>query len=166
MEHEDSDIVAHWLTINFKRLLGGLLAGLTASATALHLASHLSKHAGLDPHFLAKLYATILYGYTALDYTTPLYIVHQGYMILAGIGTFWALVFSHFVLTSKFFEQLAMGLVWAFLSWVFTWNLFSQSFSTIHSVELPAIGPVLVCLTYGLTLSILSLFDKIFKLVD
>jgi hypothetical protein len=160
---EDSDLVAHWIEFHPKRYFLGIISGLIASGAALIVANQMSLADKDDFHYTAKLFATIFYGFSATEYSVSDHIVFSGYALLTGIGIFWSVVFSHFVISTRFQDQILVGFCWAFLSWVFTWNLFSQSFYTIQTAGVPSSAALAVCMTYGLSLSSLSVLDWLLK---
>jgi hypothetical protein len=163
-DENDVNLVAHWLKFQPIQWVFGGISGLIASGSAMALAMWFCTQADLEQWFAPKLFATILLGYSATQINTGLETARLGFMLFAAVGIFWGMVYAHFVYSRSFFPHMMMGLVWAFLSWVFSWNLFAQSFWTIQAADIPSGIGLFVCIMYGVTLGKCSYLFKRFIL--
>lgn len=157
------NLVEAWLRKDPIRWIAGVLAGLLAGAAAIGIAMGIASVGGYEAWFPVKLMATPILGPEATE------IGDQSRGILFGVGVielicvFWGFIYAHFVSSNKWSILLAMGLVWATFSWIFTWNLYLQSFNTIYAAHMPS-GPLfLICLGYGIVLSSVKVFDRILR---
>lgn len=156
-------IVATWLRFDLTRWIAGVLSGLFAGALALIIGGTLASMNGLEFSFPAKLIGTLILGPEATSLNTVEGVLYGVPLFELLCGTF-GLIFAHFVSAQKITSLLAMGLVWAAMSWIFIWNLFMQSFRTIYVSQVSSGAAFLVCLVYGLGLSSILFFDPLLRL--
>ena len=158
----EPNLVENWLRRDPVRWISGGLAGLLAAIAAICLAMILSYCSGLQSWLPLKLVGTILMGPVATDVDLAQGAISGG-ILLALVSVFLGAVFSHFVYTNELKSLLAMGLVWGIFSWIFIWNLFMQSFSSIFAAQIPATVVFPICLLFGLTLASVSFFDRMLR---
>lgn len=164
-QHEEGemDLVVHWLRKDVGRWIAGAISGGFAGLVAFGVAMAFSKAAGLDLWFPVKLYGTVLLGPYATELGTSTSGIIAGLVVIEIITGFWGIIFSHFVFSNKLSALLPMGVVWGAFSWVFIWNLFSQSFKPIFAAQVGSGAAFVVCMAYGLSLSSLKVIDRIFR---
>jgi hypothetical protein len=158
----DGDIVANWLRKDPTRWVAGILAGALAGLVAMAVAMILSSSVGMESWFPVKLLSTPILGAVGTDNMIMTGAV-VGFLVWELIGIFWGFVYSHFVGTNSFRSLLAMGLVWGIFLWIFNWNLYFQSFKPIRWSAVPSAAAFLICVTYGLSLSSVAFFDRLFR---
>jgi hypothetical protein len=156
------NLVEVWLRRDPVRWLAGAIAGALACSIALLVASLLAQAAGYEFYFPIKLMGTPLLGASA-TVTGEFAGVWAGCAVSGLICIFWGVIYAHFIGTNSLAALLPMGLVWGVFSWIFTWNLFLQSFRTIFDARLSSGGAFLVCMAYGLSLSTLAFFDRLLR---
>lgn len=156
----DMNIVALWLRVDKVRWISGLLAGLLAGAMALVFAMVLCVASGREFWYPAKLMASILMGTDATAVGGQFGMILCGFILFEALASFLGFVYAHFTATNNTQALLAVGLTWAAFSWIFIWNLFFQSFSTIFAAALPSGAVFAVCLVYGLSLTSVGFFDR------
>lgn len=158
----EQNLVEIWLRRDPVRWIAGILGGLFAGAVAMAVAMALASSSGLEPTFPAKLMGTIVLGPEATE-------IGQSQGMIAGVAIFeliclfWGFVYAHFTGTNKLSALLPMGLVWGVFSWIFIWNLFMQSILPIRAAQIPTAAALLICVTYGVSLASVSIFDGIFR---
>ncbi len=156
------NLVETWLRRDPIRWIAGILGGIFAGLVAMAVAMAVSAALGWDPLFPIKLLGTPLLGASATDLQSAQGAV-AGALIIEVIAVFWGVVFAHFTATNSISALLLMGLAWGAFTWIFTWNLFLQSFKPIFAARIPA-GPALpVCFAYGLALASVALFDRMLR---
>jgi hypothetical protein len=160
MQEGEMNLVNQWSRVDPTRWIAGVLAGILAMAIAMVLAGIFSRVAGMDFLFPVKLMATPVLGSSATEFAAGAGSVIVGAFVLALIGGFWGLVYSHFVFTNSLSALLPMGLVWAVYLWIFNWNLYFQSFKTISVTNLPRSLVFFVCIAYGLSLCSVAFFHR------
>lgn len=156
------NLVEMWLRRDPIRWLSGALAGVLACVVALLVAAVLARWAGYEFYFPIQLLGTPLLGGGATE-IGEMAGVWAGCCVAGLISLFWGVVYSHFVGTNSLCALLPMGLVWGVFSWIFTWNLFLQSFSSVFATQLSSGGAFVVCLAYGLSLSSVTFFDRLLR---
>lgn len=158
----DGNIVGLWLRIDPIRWIAGVLAGAFGGAIALAVAMGISQSAGKELWFPAKLMSTPILGSVGTDNRIGTGLI-VGLLVWEAICVFWGFVYSHFVATNSPRALLSMGLVWACFLWIFNWNLYFQSFLPIRWASVPSSVVFLLCLIYGLSLSSVAGFERIFR---
>jgi hypothetical protein len=159
MMYEDAPIVEHWLKFHPQRFFLGGLSGILAAWGALIVGGLLCLFSEMDPFTPATVLGTILLGSKSMTIGSTTGLV-AGLLVAALIGGFWGLVYAQMTYTNRFFPLLLVGLTWGIYSWIFTWNLFLQSFLDVYSAELPTSAALLVCLAYGFFLTMLGPLDE------
>lgn len=162
-DDNDLNIVAIWLRKDPKRWVAGILAGLLAGAIAAGVSAVISVMGGYQALFAVKLLATPILGPGATDVASGMVAIVTGVIVWEAICAFFGFVFAHFTGTNSLGALLPMGLVWAAFSWVFLWNLFFQSWRPIFVAQISAWVVMPVCLAYGLSLSSVAFFDRMFR---
>ena len=156
------NLVETWLRRDPIRWIAGILGGIFAGLLAMAVAVAVSSSLGWDPTFPIKLMGTPVLGAIATDLQSSQGIV-AGALFIEAIAIFWGVVFAHFTGTNSVSALLGMGLAWGAFSWIFTWNLFLQSFKPIFAAGIPAGAALPVCFAYGLGLVSVSFFDRILR---
>ena len=159
----DNNLVEIWLRKDPVRWLSGILAGILSGIVTTVAAMALANHFGLEHWFPVKLFATITLGSSALDMgmnTGPLL---AGFLTIEAISVFFGFIFGHFTGTNSMKALLPMGLVWGAFSWIFIWNLFLQSFTTILAARISSGAVFPICMVFGLMMASVALFDKAFR---
>lgn len=161
---EDINLVEIWLRRDYVRWVAGALAGAFAGVMAIIAGMVIVKLGhGQDVWYPVKLMATPILGRSATDFAMdPTHLI-VGFLMIEAICVFWGVMYGHFVSTNRIAPLLAMGLVWGLFSWIFTWNLFLQSFKMIFATHTPSGAVFFVCLAYGFSLASISLFDRLFR---
>lgn len=154
------DMVALWLRKDTRRWTAGVLAGAFAGAVAMALAMVFSKMGGYDAFFAPKLFGGILIGWQATDVGAGMGAAIDGFVIFELIAAIFGFAYAHFVPTNRLQPLLAMGAVWGIFSWIFLWNLFLPSFAAIRFSGVTPGVALPVCMTYGLCLASVKIFDK------
>lgn len=157
------NLVEFWLRRDPVRWFSGILGGFLAGAVAIGLAMVLASVYEYEIWFPVKLMGTVLLGPVATDSLPSQKAILAGILVFEGISVFWGLVYSHFVMATKIPSLLAMGLVWGIFSWIFTWNLFMQSFRPIFAAQIPSGLALPVCLAYGISLVLVGVIDRLIK---
>jgi hypothetical protein len=160
MEH---NLVEIWLRRDPIRWVAGILAGLLAGAVAMLVAMLLTSAThSFEPTFPMKLMGTIVMGASATEIgqTEGMW---AGFIVIQMLCAFWGFVYAHFTGTNRLPALLPMGLVWGIFSWIFIWNLFLQSVRPIVAAHVPTAAALLICVTYGLSLSSVSIFDRLLR---
>jgi hypothetical protein len=157
------NLVEFWLRRDPVRWLAGVLGGLFAGAVAIGLAMVLASINGYETWFPVKLMGTILLGPVATDTAPSQNAILAGLIVFEGVCVFWGFIFSHFVMATRIPSLLAMGLVWGIFSWIFTWNLFMQSFRQIFAAQIPSGLALPVCIAYGVSLVSVGIIDRLMK---
>jgi hypothetical protein len=158
----DGNIVALWLRKDPTRWVAGIFAGAFAGAIALTVACFLAQSSGKEFWFPAKLLSTFILGSVGTDnHLTKGLIV--GLLVWEALAVFWGFVYSHFVATNAIGGLLPMGLVWGIFLWIFNWNLYLQSVLPIRWAAVPSGAAILICVIYGLSLSSVGFFDRVFR---
>ena len=156
------NLVETWLRRDPIRWIAGILGGIFAGLLAMAVAVGVSSALGWDPTFPIKLMGTPILGAAATDLQSTQGTIAGAFLIEA-LGIFWGIVFAHFTATNSVSALFWMGLAWGAFSWIFTWNLFLQSFKPIFAARIPA-GPALpVCIAYGLGLVSVAFFDRLLR---
>lgn len=156
----DMNIVERWLRVDTVRWISGVLAGLLAGGLAIFVAMVFAKIGGREFWYPVKLMASILMGPGATALDSGLGAIVAGLIFFEGLAAFLGLVYAHFTVTNNAQALLGVGLTWAAFSWIFIWNLFFQSFSTIFVAALSSGVVFPICLVYGLSLSSVGFFDR------
>ena len=159
----EMNLVAEWTRVDPIRWVSGILAGLLAGAVAMLVAGVIATWGGFEFWFPIKLMATPILGSTATEIGMNLGPIIVGLMVIEFLAVFWGVIYSHFVYSNNTGPLLAMGLVWGVYLWIFNWNLYFQSFKTISVTNLPRSWVMVVCLSYGLSLSTVRFFDRAFR---
>ena len=158
----DVDVVALWTSVDVTRWIAGIIAGGIAAAISMSVGGLLSTSQGYEFVFPIKLLGTAILGNTATAYGNTQGLM-AGLVVLGAITLFWGFVFGHFVRTNKFWGLLGMGFTWGTFSWVFIWNLFLHSFTSIVASNVPS-GPAFACcLAYGFGMMSIAIVDKIIR---
>jgi hypothetical protein len=158
----ETNLLEIWLRRDPIRWVAGALGGLFAGALAMAVAILIAFSLDWDPLFPIKLLGTPLLGASATEIQTTQGAV-AGALLIEAICIFWGIVFAHFTGTNSVRALLGMGLAWGAFSWIFIWNLFLQSFKPIFAARIPA-GPAFpVCMTYGLALASVAVFDRMLR---
>ena len=158
-QEEDMNIVALWLRKDPKRWIAGGVAGLVAGLISMAVAATLSATHGMDPTFAIRLLGLPIVGASATEYGNSTGLI-AGFVFYEFLAMFWGALYGHFVATSHFKSLLAMGLVWGTFFWIFDFNLYAQSFKSVLAAQVPPGAAFVVCVTYGLSLSVIGLFDR------
>jgi hypothetical protein len=156
----EMNLVELWLRRDPARWIAGVLTGLVAGLIALVLAMVLSAIGGRELWFPAKLFGAILLGTPVTAAGTGFGAVIVGLILYEAICGFFGFVFAHFVPTNSVRALLMMGLVWAAFSWIFLWNLFLPSFNAFLWANVSSGVAFPICLAFGLSLALLSVFDR------
>lgn len=156
-----SSFVAPWLKIDPTRWMAGWLTGALGASCGIAGSMALAAYHGVEAEFPPRLLATLLLGPEATTFQHPSSL-WVGFGVAKVIGGFWGLVYGHFVWAEKISASLGMGLTWGLFAWIFNWNLFLQSFSSIAAAEVSPAAGLLSCLIYGL--SFLA-FPSILKII-
>ena len=160
----EPNLVQMWLRKDPVRWIAGLLAGAFAGGFAIGIAMMLASCYGLEIWFPLKLIATAALGPEATEIGPEMdSAAFLGGMIWEGVCAFLGFVYAHFTYTNVIPELLGMGLTWGTFSWIFIWNLFLQSFHSIHTAQISSAAVFPVCIGFGLALSSVALFDRIFR---
>ena len=157
---EDIDMVATWLQADRTRWMAGVITGAIAGCIALIVAGILAVMNGSEFVYPIKLMATMVLGFEATDLTAGLSTLVVGFLVFEAITAFWGFVYSHFVRAQSFGGLFVMGAVWGFFSWVFQWNLFFHSFKPILYSGVEASAAFVVCMAYGLSMSLIGSIDR------
>lgn len=156
------NLVEIWLRKDPVRWIAGGLAGLFAGTVAIGVAMMISSSHGLEPWFPIKLAGTILLGPNSTDIMSTKGITAGG-SLLGGLFLVLGIAYAHFTGTNFLGALLPMGLVWGIFSWIFIWNLFSQSWQPIFAARIPS-GPMfLICIVFGLSLASVAFFDRVLR---
>jgi len=159
----EQNLVEIWLRRDPTRWFAGALAGLFAGAVAMLVSVGItSSFSNYEPWFPIKLMGTIALGASSTEIGQSQGII-AGILVFEILSLFWGFVYAHFTGTNRLFALLPMGLVWGIFSWIFLWNLFLQSVKPIVAAHVPTACVLLICVTYGLTLSSVSVFDRILR---
>jgi hypothetical protein len=153
------NLVEMWLRKDPIRWIAGALAGLLAGVVAMGVAVFIASSVGLEPLFPVKLMGTILLGPSATEIGIDQGAI-VGALIIESLSLVLGVIFSHFVGSNKIEALAPMGLVWGVFSWIFIWNLFLQSFRPIYVAKVSSSPVFLICLTFGLALTSVKLFDQ------
>lgn len=158
----DGDIVAIWLRKDPARWVAGIIAGALAGLIAMAVAMGLASASAMELWYPVKLMSTPILGAVGTDNSIMTGAI-VGLIVWEFVAIFWGFVYSHFVGTNSFRSLLAMGLVWGIFLWIFNWNLYYQSFKPIRWSGVPSSAAILVCVVYGLSLSSVCVFDRMFR---
>ncbi len=156
----DVNIVALWLKRDPVRWLAGCFSGLTAGGVAISVAVFLAQALGDPDCWLpVKLMGTVLLGSKATEFGQSEGI-RAGILVFESLALFWGVIYAHFTSVNSMKVLIPVGWVWGILSWIFSWNLFLQSFPEISVAHLPSAGALVVFLCYGLALPSVAFFDR------
>ena len=162
LDDNDLNMVEVWLRADPSRWIAGIFAGWLAGAVAMGVAGIVASMGGYDFLMPVKLMATPFLGNAATAAGNSA-AVAVGFALVEAIAGFWGFVFAHFVFTNAIGSLLAMGLAWGAFTWIFTWNLFLQSFRDLNAAKISA-GPAFpVCMAYGLSMVTVAVFDRMFR---
>jgi len=157
------NLVEVWLRRDPARWIAGVLGGIFACAVAMGLAGLIAQSTGHEFLFPVKLMGTIVLGSAATEVGSNMDSVIAGGAVVGAICVFFGVVFAHFTGTNSLAALLPMGVVWGIFSWIFLWNLFLQSYTTIFAARIPS-GPIFpICIAYGLALSSIAFFDPLLR---
>lgn len=156
------NLVEIWLRKDPIRWVAGMLAGLFAGAVALGVSMMICSANGIDPWLGAKLIGTTVLGASATD-SSSMQGAFTGGVVFEALCMFLGFIFAHFTGTNSIKSLLAMGLVWGTFAWIFIWNLFLQSFRPIFAARIPSAAAFPICIAFGLTLAVVSVFDSILR---
>jgi len=162
-EEEDLDLVAIWLRCDPVRWLAGALGGAFAGVAAIAVAMLLAVRSGTEFWFPVKIGALPILGSGATEYGLRLPAILVGFAMIEGICMFWGIMYAHFTGTNRIKALLPMGAVFGIFSWVFIFNLFAQSFTTINALQLSRGAGLLIMLIYGISLTTVAFFDRIVR---
>ena len=155
------DLVAQWLRRDRARWIAGAISGLFAAAVAILAGMTLSALTGQsDITLTPKIFGTLIVGSSATEYTSGVGL-WAGTLVLEILGMISGMIYSHFVPSQSLYALLPMGAAWGIFSWIFLWNLTLQSFTTISALGVPSSEAFAVCLSFGLSLSLIKLFDPL-----
>ena len=156
------DIVAIWLRKDPKRWVAGILAGAFAGVLAAAFACLLAKMGGFELWFPLKVAAIPFLGNQATAYgiTQALTI---GFVVHELLCMFLGFVYAHFTGTNELPTLLGAGLTWGLFSWIFIFNLFTQSFTEIEALHLSKGAGFFVMLVFGLSLTSTAFFDRVIR---
>lgn len=157
---EDQDIVALWLRYDPIRWAAGAASGLFAGLVAVFFAMILSSLGGQEFWFPIKLIATIILGPSATVLGAHFGAIATGLILFEVLAMFFGVVYAHFARTNCLRALLGVGLTWGAFSWIFIWNLFSQSFKPIFNANVSSGAAFAVCMIYGLSLTSVAFFDR------
>jgi hypothetical protein len=160
---EDVNLVETWLQADKVRWAAGIFAGLFAGIVALGFAGVLASAGGMEFLFPVKLMGTAIVGASATEYGPNPSGVIAGLLLVEALAAFWGFVYAHFVKTNSLGALLAMGLVWGAFGWIFHWNLYFHSIKTILASEVSAGAAFPVFMAYGVSLTSVAFFDRIFR---
>ncbi|MEK6578182.1 MAG: hypothetical protein AABZ55_03060 [Bdellovibrionota bacterium] len=158
MEYNLTD---QWIRKNPNRWIAGALGGLFAGTVMAVVAMLVSAKVGMQPTFPLKLVASVLLGAQATDYEAGAHFILLGLIAHEVLAMFIGIIFGHFVTAKTFVGNTAMGLVWGLFSWIFMWNLFFQSFSTVLAAHISSAAVFPICLAFGISLASVGLFDRL-----
>lgn len=163
--HENGDIalVEYWVKKDTRRWIAGILAGGFAGIASILFAVALCKFFGADPFFPLKAPAAPLLGSRALEYGMNTQVMVIGFVTYEVLSMILGFAFAHFTVTNAFGPLFGMGLTWAAFSWVFIYNLFSNSFRVIFTANMPGGVTFAVCVVFGIALTSVAFFDRIMK---
>ena len=160
----EPNLVQMWLRKDPVRWIAGSLAGVFAGAFAMGIAMTFACAYDFEIWFPLKLIATSVLGSEATEVGPELdSAAFLGGMLWEGVCAFLGFVFAHFTYTNVLVELLAMGLTWGTFSWIFIWNLFLQSFHSIHWAQISSAAVFPICIGFGLALSSVALFDRMIR---
>lgn len=162
-EEGDFDLIALWLQRDPVRWVAGAVTGAFAGMVSILVGGILSAKAGLGFLFPIKLLATVILGSSATEYDAGAGVLIVGFVFYEFLAAFAGVFYAHFTRTENRGFLLSMGATWGVFTWVFWWNLYFQSWSTISDTQVGAGGPLFVCLAYGLSLASVNAFDRILR---
>jgi hypothetical protein len=156
------NLVEIWLRRDPTRWIAGALGGVFAAVVAMVVAMVIAQSAGYEVWLPIKLMGTPILGAAATEIGNTSGIL-AGAFLTGMICVFWGVIFAHFTGTNSVSALLAMGLVWGTFSWIFIWNLFLPSFTTIFAARISAGAAFPVCIAYGLALASVAFIDPVLR---
>ena len=164
MEHNDTqsdiNIVALWLRKDPSRWLAGVLAGIFSCIIMLCFSALLSFVFGKDPLLAVKLIGIPVIGAQALAIGFHLKAIVVGFVLWFLLCGFLGFIYAHFTQTNSLTALVGVGITWGAFSWIFIYNLFSNSFRELM-VSKPSAGVAfLVCMVFGLSLTSVAFFHR------
>jgi len=156
----ETNLVAHWIKMNPRRVFAGAIAGLFAGGVMLLFAMILSSMAGEAFLAPARLSAIPLLGADAMTEGNFAGLVvgvvfHEVLCLVLGM------LFGHFVYTHDRKSLLGLGATWGIFSWIFLNNLFFNAWREVYVSAQGSNGRMFfACVAFGLCLSVISVLDS------
>jgi hypothetical protein len=161
-QEQDLNLVAIWLRKDPVRWSAGVLAGLFAGLISLIFAMALASVSGVEIWYPVRLAALPFLGNiaSALDSSSGIIV---GFIVYEAICAALGLFYAHVAATNSFPALLGAGFTFGAFSWIFIFNLFSQSFKDVYAMRI-APGPAfLVMMVFGFSLVSVSFFDRLLR---
>jgi hypothetical protein len=145
------------------RWIAGGMAGAFAGLVGIGVAVIIAVIFGHEAWFPIKAAAVPVLGYHATEFGFHVGRILVGFGLIEAICIAQGIVYGHVTSTNSPGPLLAVGLVFAAFSWVFIFNLFTQSFPEFYALQLSPGAAFFAIVAFGISLSSLCFFDRMVR---
>jgi len=159
----DQNIVEIWLRKDPVRWIAGAFAGAFAGIVMIGVSMLFMALMGDDIFAPIKVAALPVLGASAMEAGMVMKPIVVGLLAHELLCVFLGIIFAHFTGTNVLSALLGVGLTWGIFGWIFINNLFSPSFHDVLTAERSAAVAFFAWVIFGITLTSVSFFDKLFR---